>query len=105
MTRWAIAALAILACASLAINATLWMAYRSTMDKLAESQIELAAHEINQEAVNAAIKIRDAEKTLAHQRAAERKDHAARVAADNPDWTGGLLPDAVLRLFPSGEGH
>ena len=39
----------------------------------------------------------------AQQRAAERKDSAARVAADNPDWATGLLPDDVLRLLPGGE--
>lgn len=103
MTRWAAVALAALICVSLAVNAALWTAYRGATEKQAELQIQLAAHEINQEAVNAAIKIQNEAQKLAHQRAAERKDSAARVAADNPDWAGGLLPDDVLRLLPGGE--
>ncbi|GKG94899.1 hypothetical protein CE91St38_29070 [Desulfovibrionaceae bacterium] len=103
MTRWAVVALAALICVSLAVNAALWTAYRGATEKQAELQIQLAAHEINQEAVNAAIKVQSEAQKLAHQRAAERKDKAARVAADNPDWAGGLLPDDVLRLLPGGE--
>lgn len=103
MIRWAAVGLAALICVSLAVNAALWTAYRGATEKQAKLQIQLAAHEINQEAVNAAIKVQREAQKLAHQRAAERKDSAARVAADNPDWATGLLPDDVLRLLPGGE--